>query len=186
MTRSARSLLRQASIPLAVACAATGVVAGPAFAQGPAPEPAPPRTSSPKPEPAPGTTRGPARSTTTTREAPTRQAPIVVRSVQPAAPPPSPPPPPAPVVQLAPSPPPAPAPQAPARTQKPETVKVKPAKRATSEQPLAQALPRLRPTAVSEAASTDNMLLIGGLALFVLVLGDTVFLTLSARYLREI
>jgi hypothetical protein len=186
--RSGRSLLRQTLIPLVAACAATGVIAGPAFAQGPAPEPAPPGTSMPKPEPAPGATRGVTRAATTTRQAPTRRAPTVVRSVQPASPPPPapvPPPAPAPVVQVAPSPspPPAPVKQAPARVQKRETVKQKPAKRGKT---LAAALPRLRTTAVTEAASTDNMLLIGGLALFVLVLGDTVFLALSARYLREI
>ncbi len=44
-----------------------------------------------------------------------------------------------------------------------------------------RALPSL---AREEATSSDTMLLVGGLALFVLVLADTVFLTLSTRYLR--
>jgi hypothetical protein len=35
-----------------------------------------------------------------------------------------------------------------------------------------------------EATSPDTMLLLGGLALFVLVLADMVFLTLSTRVLR--
>jgi hypothetical protein len=35
-----------------------------------------------------------------------------------------------------------------------------------------------------EVTSPDTMLLIGGLALFVLVLADTVFLTVSTRLLR--
>jgi hypothetical protein len=33
-------------------------------------------------------------------------------------------------------------------------------------------------------SSGDRMLLIGGLALVVLIIGDTVFLSLSARFLR--
>jgi hypothetical protein len=40
-----------------------------------------------------------------------------------------------------------------------------------------------RATVSTDAASSDTLLLIGGLALFVLVLGDTVFLTLSTRFL---
>jgi hypothetical protein len=38
-------------------------------------------------------------------------------------------------------------------------------------------------TPAADAASPDTLLLVGGLALFVLVLGDTVFLTLSTRFL---
>ena len=64
--------------------------------------------------------------------------------------------------------------------QKPPVAKKTP-KRST--QPKRRALPRAR--AVAESASPDTMLLAGGLALFVLVLGDTVFLTLSARFLRQ-
>ena len=44
-------------------------------------------------------------------------------------------------------------------------------------------LPRVRATVAAD--SPDTMLLVGGFALFVLVLGDTIFLTLSARFLRE-
>jgi hypothetical protein len=40
-------------------------------------------------------------------------------------------------------------------------------------------------TAATDAASPDTLLLVGGLALFVLVLGDAVFLALSSRFLRE-
>jgi hypothetical protein len=40
-------------------------------------------------------------------------------------------------------------------------------------------------TVSTDAASPDTLLLVGGLALFVLVLGDTVFLALSSRFLRE-
>jgi hypothetical protein len=43
-------------------------------------------------------------------------------------------------------------------------------------------LPRVRATVAAD--SPDTMLLVGGFALFVLVLGDTIFLTLSARFLR--
>ncbi len=44
-------------------------------------------------------------------------------------------------------------------------------------------LPRVQANVVAD--SPDTMLLVGGFALFVLVLGDTIFLTLSARFLRE-
>jgi hypothetical protein len=46
-------------------------------------------------------------------------------------------------------------------------------------------LPKAPPVAPAAASSPDTMLLAGGLALFVLVLGDMVFLTLSSRFLRE-
>jgi hypothetical protein len=45
--------------------------------------------------------------------------------------------------------------------------------------------PRVRlPRAETTSSSSNSLLLAGGLALFVLVLGDTVFLALSTRYLR--
>jgi hypothetical protein len=46
-------------------------------------------------------------------------------------------------------------------------------------------LPRVAPAAASPSSSPDTLLLVGGVALFVLVLGDTLFLAFSARYLRE-
>jgi hypothetical protein len=39
--------------------------------------------------------------------------------------------------------------------------------------------------APAASSSPDSNLLIGGLALVILVLGDTVFLALSTRFLRE-
>ncbi len=43
---------------------------------------------------------------------------------------------------------------------------------------------RIRPPAAGESSAPDRLLLIGGLALFVLVLSDTVFLALSSRLVR--
>ena len=106
------------------------------------------------------------------------------------APPPAPLPPPAPFVV---SPPAAPAvAQAPPppvhqarRTGRPATRAVKVKKRQTRVQKAkgaaAAALPALRR---EEASSVDGTLLAGGLALFVLVLADTVFLTLSTGVFR--
>jgi hypothetical protein len=51
----------------------------------------------------------------------------------------------------------------------------------TGTQTAAPALPTL---SREEATSPDTMLLVGGLALFFLVLADMVFLTLSTRVLR--
>ena len=62
------------------------------------------------------------------------------------------------------------------------TAKEKPVRAKTTKQATRRALPSLSRT---EAGSTDTMLLIGGLALVVLVLLDTVFLTLSTRFLRS-
>jgi hypothetical protein len=42
----------------------------------------------------------------------------------------------------------------------------------------------IRSPAAGESSSPDRLLLIGGLALFVLVLSDTVFLALSSRLVR--
>jgi hypothetical protein len=187
-----RSLLRQASILLVLG--GTAVLAAPALAAGPAPEPAPPRTNMPKPEPVPGTKRRePSTTTTTTRTSSTPEAPRQAAQ-PPAAPPspPSPPPPPAPTqvftpqpLQVAP-PPPAPARRPPTRVQRPATkpkAKQKQARTGSTKQ-TKRVLPRVAPAATSQSSSSDTMLLIGGVALFILVLGDTLFLAFSARYLR--
>lgn len=63
-----------------------------------------------------------------------------------------------------------------------ETAKEKPVREQTTKQSARKALPSL---GRNEAGSPDTLLLIGGLALFVLVLCDTVFLTLSTRFLRS-
>lgn len=183
MRGSTRSLLRQASI-FVLACAAGAVLAGPVLAAGPAPEPAPPKTQSPKPEPVPGATPPP----------PPSPPPPAARVSPPPPPPPPPPapapqpvvvspPPPAPVFT---PPPPSPAPAAPVRREarvqraKPKAQpKVSRAK--TAKHAVRSALPGLTPEKVTEP---DTMLLVGGLALFVLVLADMVFLTLSTRMLR--
>ena len=62
-----------------------------------------------------------------------------------------------------------------------ETAKKKPAGERTTKQAVKRALPSL---GRQKAGSPDTMLLIGGLALVVLVLCDTAFLTLSTRFLR--
>ncbi len=56
-------------------------------------------------------------------------------------------------------------------------------------EPLAGQAPKQRdlsipPAAVSKPSSSDRMLLIAGVALVVLILSDTVFLTLSSRLVR--
>jgi len=45
-------------------------------------------------------------------------------------------------------------------------------------------LPRVARKVAHKASSSDSLLVAGGLALVVLVLGDTIFLALSSRYLR--
>ena len=62
-----------------------------------------------------------------------------------------------------------------------ETTKEKPVHERTAKQAVTKSLPSL---SRKEASPPDAVLLIGGLALVVLVLCDTVFLTLSSRYLR--
>jgi hypothetical protein len=62
------------------------------------------------------------------------------------------------------------------KTKKPAKATKKAAKRT---------LPRPAPAAAASSSSPDTLLLIGGLALFILVLGDTIFLAFSARFLRE-
>jgi hypothetical protein len=51
-------------------------------------------------------------------------------------------------------------------------------------QPRRERVLSIPPAAVSRTSSSDRMLLIGGLALVVLILTDTVFLTLSSRVVR--
>jgi hypothetical protein len=178
VTRSGQSLLRQASVLFLVFCFGAPFAA-PALAQdGPAPEPAPPRSQTPKPEPVPGARPQPSRPTTT-RVTPPPAPPPAAQSPAPS-----------PLIVSPPAPvlvqPPAAAPAAPARRErtqprKRQTVKKKPVRERTTKQAASKALPSL---GREEAGATDTMLLIGGLALFVLVLSDTVFLTLSTRYLR--
>ena len=181
MTSSGRSLLRQASVLLAVCCAAL-VAANPALAQDPAPEPAPPKTSSPRPEPPPSADRQP-------------QTPRVTPPAPPATPPATPPP-------AAVTPPPAPA-VTPVVSQPPPapTRRVSPIQRREPAKPKARPKPKPKPapdrtfkqaSAASlagisreQATSPDTMLMVGGLALFVLVLADVVFLTMSTRVLRS-
>jgi hypothetical protein len=75
-------------------------------------------------------------------------------------------------------------PPAPARVQPRKTVKVK----ATRSQASKPARPKRTLPAPSargtNSSAPDSTLMIGGLALVVLVLGDTIFLALSARLLR--
>lgn len=58
-----------------------------------------------------------------------------------------------------------------------------PARGRTGKQALSKSAASL-PTAAPGSSSPDSKLLIGGIALFVLVLGDTMFLALSTRFLR--
>jgi outer membrane biosynthesis protein TonB len=172
MTRSGRSLLRQASVLLLLFCFGAAYAA-PILAQvGGAPEPAPRRSQVPTPEPAPGARAQTSRPATTQ----VSTSPVPPPAAQNPVPPP--------VVLVQPT---APAPPAPAREErrqvrKRETAKEKPVRERTTKQATRRALPSLSRT---EAGSTDTMLLIGGLALVVLVLLDTVFLTLSTRVLRS-
>jgi len=169
MRRSGRSLLRQTSVLLLLFCVGASFAA-PALAQGPAPEPGPPRSQTPRPEPAPGATPQPSRpATTQAPPPPAAPAPAPSQVVStPSAP-----------AQVQP-----PAPTQPERRQvrKRETATKKPVRERTTKQTVREALPSL---GRNEAGSPDTPLLIGGLALFVLVLCDTVFLTLSTRFLRS-
>jgi hypothetical protein len=182
MTGSGRSLLRQASVVLVVCCACV-VAAGPAFAQDRAPEPAPPNTSTPKPEAPPSAQRQPTPKTVTR---------VTPPPAPPAAPPPPPPPaavtppPPTVVTPVVSQPPPAPV-RSESRIQRPKTPKPRPKSEEKKPEPKVQQeavgapLPGL---SREKATSPDTMLLAGGLALFVLVLADMVFLTLSTRVMR--
>jgi hypothetical protein len=191
MTGSGRSLLRQASILFAVFCGC-GALASPVLAAGPAPEPAPPRTKVPVPEPVPGAAPHPARSTSDRVSPPPSPPPAPPPAAPAPAPQPvfvSPPPPPPPVRIYVTQPPPAPpaAVRRETRAQRRETAKAKPHAKAKASRPRVTNRVASRPLPSltrEEATSPDTMLLAGGLALFVLVLADTVFLALSTRLLR--
>jgi hypothetical protein len=186
MVWSGRSLLRRASILLLFACAGMAL-AGLARAQGPTPDPGPAPMPQPKPE-APGAKPEP--------------------PPPPPPPPPSPPPPPRVQVVLPPAPaPPAPVvpppppvtqqrvvspPPAPVRRTRVRTTQTAPTKkkkvplraRGTKQAPTKRV--RKLPVADARSSSPDSTLLIGGFALVVLVLGDTIFLALSTRLLRGV
>jgi hypothetical protein len=71
------------------------------------------------------------------------------------------------------------------RVERREPAKSKPRPKPKSERPIKQAVRAPLPgLSREEATSPDTMLLAGGLALFVLVLADMAFLTLSTRVLR--
>lgn len=180
MRGSRRSLLRQASV-LIVLCCAFAVGASQALAQDPAPEPAPPNSSGPRPEAPPGANRQ--------AETPaTRATPPPPPASQPPPPPPTTPPPaavtppPAPVVTRVVSQQPPASVRRESRVQRREPVTPKPRK--TKPKVTQTAAPALPGLSREEATSPDTMLLLGGLALFFLVLADMVFLTLSTRLLR--
>jgi hypothetical protein len=180
VTHSARSLLWQAWVLLVLA-AIGAALAGPASAQ--APDPAPPRLKSPRPDPAPTGPREPARS------APAQSPRVTVRarSVEPPPPPAV-----APRAPVAPQPsfePPAPRPT-PQRARvetpkKPSAAKPKQARTPSRKRAVKRTLrAALQPIHKATDSSPDSMLLAGGVALFVLSLGQAIFLALSVRFLR--
>jgi hypothetical protein len=179
MRGSRRSLLRQASV-LIVLCCAFAIGASQALAQDPAPEPAP-KLSGPKPEAPPSAKRQleqPA-TRTTPPPAPPRATPPPPAATNP--PPPAVTPPPAPALtRVVSQPPPASAREGRAQ-EKPKPRNTKPKQEQKVTQTAAPALPRI---SREEATSPDTLLMVGGLALFFLVLADMVFLTLSTRVLR--
>jgi hypothetical protein len=182
MRGSRRSLLRQASV-LIVLCCAFAVGASQALAQDPAPEPAPPNSSGPKPEAPPGAKRQVEQPAT-----PTTQPPAPSRAT-----------PPPPAVT---NPPPAALTPPPAPVYRPATTQVRrdtepqrrePARSNTkpkvgTKKPKNERVKVAAPAAPTllreKATSPDTLLMVGGLALFFLVLADVVFLTLSTRVLR--
>jgi hypothetical protein len=181
MRGSRRSLLRQASV-LIVLCCAFAVGASQALAQDPAPEPAPQKSSGPKPEAPPGAKRQPEQpATPTPPPAPPRATPPPPAATNP--PPAAVTPPPAPVYR--------PAPTQVRRETQPQ--RREPARRNTkpkvgTKKPKNERVKvavAAAPTLLREkATSPDTLLMVGGLALFFLVLADIVFLTLSTRVLR--
>jgi hypothetical protein len=80
--------------------------------------------------------------------------------------------------------PPSPPPAASRPARRPHRVakKKKPVRKRAVKQAARRQIPTLHP---EQASSTDGLLLVGGLALFVLVLADTVFLTVSRRALSS-
>lgn len=180
---SGGSLLRRASVLLAVGAA--GLLTATALAAGPAPDPAPPRTAtSPTPEPVTG--KQPAPPPRTTTRTPTVS--VRPQAVQPAPAPPVSPPPPSPIQPAIPPPAPAPVSPAPLRVQRRPTVERKVTRKAKAKAVTRakRTVPALSRPKVADSSSPDTMLLIGGLALVVLVLGDTLFLALSGRLLRPL
>jgi hypothetical protein len=157
LTRSGRMFLRKAPV-LAILCCLGAASAGSALAQS-GPEPAPPTSQAPSPDPAPGV------SSHTVSPPP----------AQPPAPPP-----PAQVQPLA---------SAPTTAAKPERRPVRKReaakKKVVAKQSSRQAANRVLSTLGGDDAGPRTALLIGGLGLLVLVLLDTVFLTLSTRTMRS-
>jgi hypothetical protein len=181
MTGSGRSWRRQASV-LLVLCCSFAFGADQAFAQDPAPEPAPPKSSAPKPEAPPSAKREPAQKPAT-RVTPPPAPPPPPPAAPPAAVVAPPPPPPAVVARV--TPPPAAPTQRTRPVQKREPVKSRQKPKPSTERTVKQAIgPPLPTLSREEATSPDTLLMVGGLALFVLVLADLVFLTLSTRVLR--
>jgi hypothetical protein len=193
VTRSGR-LLRQASIVVVFGCAALSA-AVPALAQGPAPEPAPRTTNTPRPEPVP-TARPQPPARQTTPPSPPPPPPAAPVQTQPQAVQPSPPPAPQPQPPAYVTPPPTivrtpvvtppPAPQSSSRRQDERRTTKKPATKPTRRVPPSRPAARRTAAAIASASSSpDTLLLIGGFALVVIILGDTIFLTLTTRYLRQ-
>jgi hypothetical protein len=175
MLRLARSLLRQASVLLVLAC----FVAGPAFAQGPAPDPAPPKPQAPKPE-KPHANPAPQPPPKATEPPPAPPPPPSAASPPPAAVVTPSPPAPAPVQSVTPvrTSPPAAAPRRPVTRPK---VKAKVVKQRTTSKPVVRrALPK-----AAAVAPSNSALRAGGLLLVALVLADCILLAVSARYLRD-
>jgi hypothetical protein len=191
VTGRGQSVLRQPWTLFCVACMASLALAAPAFAE-PAPDPAPAPPPSPKPE-----SRAPTPPPAPPATTPTQPQPPSVQSAPaqpPASPPPASPPPPAPV-----SPPPVyqspvvpqPPPPAPSTARRGRGRTIQP-KRVETEKPVrdgsAKNTPSRRVASVTKAAvgssSPDMTLLIGGLALVLLALGNTVFLALTTRFVR--
>lgn len=176
MRGSRGSLLRQASV-LIVLCCAFAIGASQALAQDPAPEPAPPNSSGPKPEAPPGANRQP--------ETPaTRATPPPPPASQPPPPPAAVTPPPARVFTRVVSQPPPATVRRESRIQRREPAKSKPKKSKPEPKVTQSPAPALPGLGREEATSPDTLLMVGGLALFFLVLADVVFLTLSTRVLR--
>jgi hypothetical protein len=70
------------------------------------------------------------------------------------------------------------------RVKEREPAKTRPKKPKPESKVTQTAAPALRGLSREEATSPDTLLMVGGLALFFLVLADMVFLTLSTRILR--
>jgi hypothetical protein len=153
-----------------VVVAIGAALAAPAFAQGP--DPAPGRGNAPRPDPVPSAR---AETPATPRQAPRATTPARVVA------PPAAPAPPATIIQPSFSPPVQQTPLRRPRTQAPK--KPKPAVTKPRREPASRTM-RAAPIAKAVSTSPDGTLLAGGLALFALILGETLFLTLSVRFLR--